>query len=152
MWGSELLISPVLDKNKRTVFAYFPNTRWFDYYTGVEVSETGRAHELNAPLDHLPLHIRGGSLILTQEPALNTIESRKHPYGLIVTPPELTAASRLLTTSLFVDDGDVIDYEANSSMFDFTFDFEVFLIKISLFTIFGCFFFISCSHSLTFRT
>lgn len=74
MWGSSLLISPVLDKNKRTVFAYFPKSRWFDYYTGAEITETGRVHELDVPLDYLPLHIKGGSLILTQEPALNTIE------------------------------------------------------------------------------
>jgi alpha-glucosidase (family GH31 glycosyl hydrolase) len=74
MWGSELLISPVLDKNKRTVYAYFPQARWFDYYSGVEVEKTGRAYELDAPLDHIPLHIRAGSLILTQKSGLNTIE------------------------------------------------------------------------------
>ncbi len=73
MWGSSLLISPVLDKNKRTVYAYFPKSRWFDYYTGEEVTETGRVHEINAPLDHLPLHIKGGSLITTQEHAVNTV-------------------------------------------------------------------------------
>lgn len=74
MWGSELLISPVLEKNKRTVYAYFPNARWFDYYSGAEVKETGRMHELDAPLSHLPLHIKGGSIIVTQESAMNTQE------------------------------------------------------------------------------
>ena len=75
MWGSELLISPVLDYNKRSVYAYFPKeARWFDYHTGKEVEETGRVHELDAPLDHLPLHIRGGSLIVTQKSAMNTVE------------------------------------------------------------------------------
>jgi alpha-glucosidase (family GH31 glycosyl hydrolase) len=74
MWGSCLLISPVLKQNARTVFAYFPKTRWFDFYTGEEVIETGRVHELDAPLDFIPLHVRGGSIILTQEPAANTIE------------------------------------------------------------------------------
>ena len=74
MWGSYLLISPVLEKNSRSVFAYFPPTAWFDFYTGQEVIETGRIHELNAPLDHLPLHVRSGSIILTQQPGLNTIE------------------------------------------------------------------------------
>ena len=72
MWGSALLISPVLDENKRTVYAYFPKARWFDYYTGVEVTDTGRMHELDAPLDHLPLHVKGGSILVTQEPAKNT--------------------------------------------------------------------------------
>ncbi len=72
MWGSALMISPVLDQNKRTVYAYFPGTRWFDFYTGEEIEQTGRIHELDAPLDHIPLHVRGGSIIFTQEPALNT--------------------------------------------------------------------------------
>jgi alpha-glucosidase (family GH31 glycosyl hydrolase) len=74
MWGSYLLISPVLEKNARSVFAYFPSASWFDFYTGREVVETGQAHELDAPLDYLPLHVRGGSIILTQAPGLNTRE------------------------------------------------------------------------------
>lgn len=72
MWGSSLLISPVLDPNTRSVFAYFPKeARWFDYYTGVEI-ESGRAHEIDAPLDFIPLHVRGGSIIVTQDSAMNT--------------------------------------------------------------------------------
>ena len=72
MWGPYLLISPVLEDNHRTVHAYFPkDARWFDYYTGVEI-EGGRAHELDAPIDHIPLHVRGGGIIITQDPALNT--------------------------------------------------------------------------------
>jgi alpha-glucosidase (family GH31 glycosyl hydrolase) len=72
MWGSALLISPVLEPNTRTVYAYFPKARWFDYYTGAEIQQTGRAHELDAPFDHIPLHIRGGHMIVTQAPAMNT--------------------------------------------------------------------------------
>ncbi len=82
MWGSALLISPVLDRNKRTVYAYFPKARWFDYYTGKEISETGRTHELDAPYDHIPLHIRGGSIIVTQQPAINTVQ-RFNEYDFI---------------------------------------------------------------------
>jgi alpha-glucosidase (family GH31 glycosyl hydrolase) len=74
MWGSYLLISPVLDRNHRKVFAYFPKARWFDFYNGKEIVETGRTHEIDAPLDHLPLHVRGGAIIVTQEPAINTQE------------------------------------------------------------------------------
>ncbi len=72
LWGDSLLISPVLEVNTRHVYAYFPKARWFDYYNGEEIHETGRIHELNAPLDHLPLHVRGGSIIVTQKPGINT--------------------------------------------------------------------------------
>ena len=44
MWGSSMLISPVLEENKRSVFAYFPKARWFDFYSGKEVLETGRGN------------------------------------------------------------------------------------------------------------
>lgn len=72
MWGSYLLISPCLEKNARQVTAYFPKVRWYDYYTGKQVSQTGRAHVLDAPLDYIPLHVRGGAIIMTQEPGINT--------------------------------------------------------------------------------
>jgi alpha-glucosidase (family GH31 glycosyl hydrolase) len=45
MWGSSLLISPVLEENKRSVFAYFPKARWFDYYSGAEIMETQRSKQ-----------------------------------------------------------------------------------------------------------
>ena len=72
LWGSSLLISPVVNPNTRQVFAYFPKSRWFDYYTGHEIPSTGRIHEIDAPSDYLPLHVRGDSILATQEPANNT--------------------------------------------------------------------------------
>lgn len=72
LWGKSLLISPVLNPNTRTVFAYFPSDRWFDFYTGLEIPQTGRIHEIDAPSDHLPLHIRGGAILVTQKSDKNT--------------------------------------------------------------------------------
>ena len=80
------MISPVVNPNTRTVFAYFPKARWFDFYTGLEIPETGRIHEIDAPSDYLPLHIRGDSLLVTQEPANNTHYSRMNSFGLIIAP------------------------------------------------------------------
>lgn len=72
MWGANLLVSPVLRPNTRSVYAYFPaGQRWFDFYTGEEIM-AGHTHEIDAPLDHIPLHVRGGSVIVTQDHALNT--------------------------------------------------------------------------------
>ncbi len=120
MWGSWLLISPVLDANKRSVYAYFPKTRWFDFYSGKEITQTGRVHELDAPLDHIPLHVRGGAMILTQEHGKNTDESRKNPYGLIVGLDETETGE--FKTNLFMDEGgDHIDYIDKSSEFEFTY-------------------------------
>ena len=110
MWGSSLLISPVLEENKRSVFAYFPEARWFDYYTGKEVMETKRVHELLAPLDYIPLHVRGNSIIVTQVPAINTELSRKNPFGLIIAPHQI---NKNVNFTLFYDDGETIGNKNN---------------------------------------
>jgi len=105
LWGSSLLISPVLDQGKTNVEAYFPDARWFDYYTGEEVGKRKSHVTLDAPLDHIPLHVRGGHIISTQEPANNTLFSRKKPMGVIVALGKGGKAKG----KLFWDDGESID-------------------------------------------
>lgn len=41
---------------------------------------------LKAPIDFIPLHIRGGYIIPTQDHARTTEKSRKNPFGIIVAP------------------------------------------------------------------
>jgi alpha-glucosidase (family GH31 glycosyl hydrolase) len=62
-------------------------------------------HEIFAPLDHIPLHIRGGSIITTQVPAMNTELSRQNPFGLIIAP---NVGNTNITFSLYCDDGEEI--------------------------------------------
>ena len=62
-------------------------------------------HEIVAPLDHIPLHIRGGSIITTQVPAMNTELSRQNPFGLIIAP---TVGNTNISFSLYCDDGEEI--------------------------------------------
>ena len=48
----------------------------YDYsLKGVEVpiSSRGKTVQLDAPLDHINLHVRGGFVLPTQEPANNTV-------------------------------------------------------------------------------
>ncbi|XP_051499825.1 maltase-glucoamylase-like isoform X2 [Apus apus] len=71
LWGPALLISPVLDKGARTVDAYFPDARWYDYHTDQPLGARGQFQTLPAPLGHLNLHIRGGS-VLPQQGVANT--------------------------------------------------------------------------------
>lgn len=100
-----MLISPVLDEGKTSVEAYLPDSRWYDYYTGKETQSRKKYVTLNAPLDHIPLHIRGGHIIPVQEPANNTAFSRKKPVGLTVALGDDGKAQG----ELFWDDGESID-------------------------------------------
>lgn len=105
LWGPALLVSPALAENQTEVKAYFPATRWFDYFTGKEVSTKAGYVTLPTPQEHINLHLRGGYVIPVQEPANNTFFSRRNPFGLIVSLDSSGGA----TGNLFWDDGESID-------------------------------------------
>ncbi|NXD38427.1 MGA protein, partial [Copsychus sechellarum] len=84
LWGPALLISPVLKQNNRSVNAYFPNARWYDYHTDTDTGFRRQFQNLSAPLEHINLHIRGGHILPWQRPANTTAYSRKNPLGLTV--------------------------------------------------------------------
>uniref|UniRef100_A0A8C9UM29 Sucrase-isomaltase, intestinal n=1 Tax=Spermophilus dauricus TaxID=99837 RepID=A0A8C9UM29_SPEDA len=102
--GPAFLVSPVLQANARNVTAYFPEARWYDYYTGANTNARGVWKDLAAPLNHINLHVRGGYILPLQEPALNTHLSRQNPLGLIIALDENNEASG----ELFWDDGESI--------------------------------------------
>lgn len=103
--GHAILVSPVVEAGKRTVYAYFaPKNNWYNYYDGSLEQSVGFT-TLNAPLDYVNVHIRGGYVIPTQKPANNTSFSRKNPFGLIVALDEFGKAKG----DLFYDDGDSLD-------------------------------------------
>ncbi|CAL8132402.1 unnamed protein product [Orchesella dallaii] len=113
MWGTGLLINPVLDENATKVEAYFPNARFYDYYDGSEMAVRGNVTELDAPLDKINVFVAGGNVLPTQEPAVNTDISRNNPFGLIVALDDEGKASG----SLYYDDGDSIGTIENEEYF-----------------------------------
>ncbi|NXP99766.1 MGA protein, partial [Vidua macroura] len=105
LWGSAFMIAPVLDKATRSVSVYFPEAQWFDYYTVLPSAWKKTYVTVSAPLEKIPLYIRGGYILPQQAPATTTTESRLNPFGLIIALDEQGQASG----SLFWDDGDSID-------------------------------------------
>src|SRR6266516_2993886 len=59
---------------------------------------------INAPLGHIPVYIRGGSVLPIQEPALTTRDSRKNPWGLLTA----LSADGSATGELYLDDGESV--------------------------------------------
>ncbi|XP_057311826.1 sucrase-isomaltase, intestinal-like [Hydractinia symbiolongicarpus] len=108
-WGNALLVTPVLQKDATTVQAYLPESesKWYDYFTGKEVSRelAGKTSHWSIPLDTIGLHVLGGNIIPTQEPANNTEHSRTKPMGVIVALNERETANGML----FWDDGDALE-------------------------------------------
>ncbi|KAF1955215.1 alpha-glucosidase precursor [Byssothecium circinans] len=105
--GPSLLVTPVLEPQVDTVKGVFPGIvdgeSWYDWYTGERVNaEAGVNTTISAPLGHIPVFIRGGAVLPTQEPGYTTTESRRNPWGIIVALDDEGGAEG----SLYVDDGE----------------------------------------------
>src|SRR5437016_1942056 len=79
------MISPVLDAGATSeLHRYFPEAEFYAYPSGFKQDRMEPWVYLETPMDKINLHIIGGNIIPTQEPAINTVESRKNPLGLVV--------------------------------------------------------------------
>nr|XP_057904994.1 lysosomal alpha-glucosidase isoform X2 [Doryrhamphus excisus] len=105
LWGSSLLISPVLEEGAVEVAAYLPPCTWYSLHNGQPLYSKGQFLVLSAPLDTINIHVREGHIIPRQESALTTAASRRNPFFLTVA---LSAAGSAWG-DLFWDDGDSID-------------------------------------------
>ncbi|CAG0909639.1 unnamed protein product, partial [Cyprideis torosa] len=121
MWGSGLMISPIVYEesyNERRI--YYPEDIWYDYYTGQAIAGPLYANAYPSDME-IPLHLRGGSILPGQEPALNTMLSRQNPFHLIVAPDARGNAKG----SLFWDDGQSQDTYERGEYFLATYELLV---------------------------
>jgi alpha-D-xyloside xylohydrolase len=85
MYGPALLVNPVTEPGATSRSVYLPRTKWYDFWTGREMNG-GQAIDAPAPLNRIPLYMRGGSIVplgpdleyATQKPA-DPIELRIYP-------------------------------------------------------------------------
>ncbi|XP_072882266.1 lysosomal alpha-glucosidase-like [Hemitrygon akajei] len=108
MWGDALLITPVLKPMTFEVSGYFPPTTWYSLNDGAAIHSRGQYVLLEAPLDTINVHLRGGSILPIQEPSTTTAASRENSFGLMVALSDHGTARG----ELFWDDGDsLLTYE-----------------------------------------
>ncbi|XP_055509931.1 lysosomal alpha-glucosidase-like isoform X1 [Leucoraja erinacea] len=108
MLGEALLITPVLEPKTVEVSGYFPSSTWYNLYNGSAIHSKGQYIVLQAPLDTINVHVRGGFILPIQEPSTTTAASRGNPLDLIVALSNQGGARG----NLFWDDGDsLLTYE-----------------------------------------
>lgn len=74
MFGDSILVAPVIEKGARTRQVYLPKGVWHDYWTG-RIYEGGQVVDVFAPLDQVPLFVKGGAIIPMAEGKMSTNES-----------------------------------------------------------------------------
>ena len=115
--GPAILVTPVLAQGATTVKGVFPGVGtgecYYDWYNQSQiVSQRGENVTIDAPLGHIPVFVRGGYVIPTQEPAMVTRDARRNPWGLIVA----LGLEGTATGGLYTDDGESLVQE-NGTLF-----------------------------------
>lgn len=105
--GPAILVTPVLAQGATVVNGVFPGVGkgevYYDWYNQTAaIALAGKNTTIDAPLGHIPVYIRGGHILPTQEPALTTRDSRKNPWGIIVA----LGVDGTASGSLYIDDGE----------------------------------------------
>ncbi|MFI1773431.1 glycoside hydrolase family 31 protein [Thalassobellus citreus] len=104
MLGESLMICPVTEKGAQTRVVYLPKGTWTDYWTG-KTFEGKKHYNVLSPLDKLPIFVKEGAIIPTQEPIQYVGEKEISKLTLDVYPN----ASNTFT--IYNDDGKSLDYQ-----------------------------------------
>jgi alpha-glucosidase len=105
MFGSVILVAPVLEKGALTKKVYLPKGEWVDFYNRHTVYSGGAWITVEAPLSRIPLFIKKGSVIPTQPVLQYLDEVQGYPVWFEVIPGNETA-----TCTFYEDDGESTDY------------------------------------------
>ena len=99
MLGKFLLVAPVYKSEGKRDGIYFPEGKWFDYWSGETISGGQTLNNYPAPLDKLPLFIRGGAIIPLYPQMMYDAERDADTLTLDIYP------SGKSTFTLYEDDG-----------------------------------------------
>lgn len=87
LWGKDVLIAPVLTQGATSRQVTFPAGTWVDYANPTKAYEGGSTISYNAPLEVLPMFVRGGSIIPTADYDMeNTGNYKDDSYTLNIYP------------------------------------------------------------------
>tara|TARA_R110000868_G_scaffold53666_7_gene168260 strand:- start:5480 stop:7915 length:2436 start_codon:yes stop_codon:yes gene_type:complete len=104
MLGESLMICPVTEKGAQTRVVYLPKGTWTDYWTG-EIYQGKQYYSVLCPIEKMPIFVKEGAIIPTQEP-LNFIGEKEIKNLSLEVYPN---ASNSFT--IYNDDGKTLGYQ-----------------------------------------
>jgi alpha-glucosidase (family GH31 glycosyl hydrolase) len=105
LWGPSLLVAPVTRGGARRWPVYLPRGRWYDYWTQTDYAGE-QWIEVDAPLERMPLLVRGGAII-PLGPSRQYLANTAETLSLLIYPDESSSSS----FTLYEDDGTSRAYE-----------------------------------------
>ncbi|HYO90713.1 MAG TPA: TIM-barrel domain-containing protein, partial [Pyrinomonadaceae bacterium] len=110
MIGTDLLVAPVLKPDVTSRMVYLPEGVWFDYWTGRKYAGPNMIR-MDAPLETVPMFVRGGAII-PMGPEMNYIgEKPSDPLTFEIYADDKGQAA----TVLYEDDGNSPAYKRGVS-------------------------------------
>ena len=104
MFGSDLVVAPVLRAGDRQRTVYLPAGTWYDFWTG-RAYRGESEHSLPVTLRSIPIFVRGGAFIFQQPVVQHTGDMAGQPLRVSVYPAESS------TSTLYEDDGATLQYK-----------------------------------------
>lgn len=103
LFGSDLLVAPILREGEPERAVYLPPGDWYDYWTGRRFAGSN-TFRVAVKVDTFPIFVRGGAFIFRQPVVQNTGRMPGNPLQVLVAPAGESDAS------LYEDDGATLDY------------------------------------------
>ena len=107
LFGSDLLVAPVLREEAGDREVYLPAGEWYDYYRGWRF-EGGRTHLVPVTMEAIPVFVRGGAFVFRQPVVQHTDEMAGQALRVAVFPAARSEAS------LYEDAGQGYGYRSGS--------------------------------------
>ncbi|HEV2351967.1 MAG TPA: glycoside hydrolase family 31 protein [Terriglobia bacterium] len=109
LFGDDLLVAPVLLSKHTEREVYLPRGVWYDFWTDRRYSGPASI-TVEAPLERVPLFVRGGAIVPTQQLVQYTSQAPINPLTFEIYPDG--SSSR----EYYEDDGLSFDYQRGISM------------------------------------